>query len=298
MADPLLRKKFPERGLNQAVAISAMCLQEEPGARPLMSDVVTALSFLSMPTEAIPDSPPAEPAKEISDDEAEYEIDNKEDEMYSSGSEYDDAEETDHEIENEGEVVDQEGEKSFSNSNHSVSRKRSLDDKSGSSADESNNVSPRNENETENVSSISPDSSNNNSNETNDGSSAISTEKSSKGSGDLGMKSLHNSSRKGSKMEEKPRSLKKKNRKRSSSLATHKRSKKSQEESSIISSDPHSRSMNSALDATDTTTSVLKNIKGPTDGSSSSHITTQGETSKSAEVIGSLHQNSENISVA
>ncbi|XP_038681037.1 probable serine/threonine-protein kinase PBL25 [Tripterygium wilfordii] len=51
MADPLLQKRFPERGLNQAVAIAAMCLQEEPGARPLMSDVVTALSFLSMPTD-------------------------------------------------------------------------------------------------------------------------------------------------------------------------------------------------------------------------------------------------------
>ncbi|XP_038684212.1 probable serine/threonine-protein kinase PBL25 isoform X2 [Tripterygium wilfordii] len=51
MADPLLQNRFPERGLNQAVAIAAMCLQEEPGARPLMSDVVTALSFLSMPTD-------------------------------------------------------------------------------------------------------------------------------------------------------------------------------------------------------------------------------------------------------
>ncbi|KAF7805258.1 putative serine/threonine-protein kinase PBL25 [Senna tora] len=48
MADPLLKKRFPEKDLNQAVAIAAMCLQEEPGARPLMSDVVTALSFLSV----------------------------------------------------------------------------------------------------------------------------------------------------------------------------------------------------------------------------------------------------------
>lgn len=36
------------RGLNQAAAVAAMCLQEEPSVRPLMSDVVTALSFLSM----------------------------------------------------------------------------------------------------------------------------------------------------------------------------------------------------------------------------------------------------------
>lgn len=48
MADPLLHRKFPERDLNQAVAIAAMCLQDEATARPLISDVVTALSFLSM----------------------------------------------------------------------------------------------------------------------------------------------------------------------------------------------------------------------------------------------------------
>jgi hypothetical protein len=32
--------------LNQAVAVAAMCLQEEATVRPLMSDVVTALGFL------------------------------------------------------------------------------------------------------------------------------------------------------------------------------------------------------------------------------------------------------------
>ncbi|KAJ4721473.1 Kinase family protein [Melia azedarach] len=59
MADPLLKRRVPERGLNQAVAIAAMCLQEEAGARPLMSDVVTALSFLSVnSTEAIPEGEP------------------------------------------------------------------------------------------------------------------------------------------------------------------------------------------------------------------------------------------------
>ncbi|CAH2072604.1 unnamed protein product [Thlaspi arvense] len=51
MADPLLRRNFSERGLNQAVAITSMCLQEEPTARPLISDVMVALSFLSMSTE-------------------------------------------------------------------------------------------------------------------------------------------------------------------------------------------------------------------------------------------------------
>lgn len=51
MADPDLKKQFPERGLNQAVAIAAMCLQDEAAARPLMSDVVTALSYLSVASE-------------------------------------------------------------------------------------------------------------------------------------------------------------------------------------------------------------------------------------------------------
>ncbi|XP_039064163.1 receptor-like kinase LIP2 [Hibiscus syriacus] len=51
MADPVLKKQFPERGLNQAVAIAAMCLQDEATARPLMGDVVAALSFLSTASE-------------------------------------------------------------------------------------------------------------------------------------------------------------------------------------------------------------------------------------------------------
>ncbi|CAG7911113.1 unnamed protein product [Brassica rapa] len=58
MADPLLRKKFSERGLNQAVAITSMCLQDEPSARPLISDVMVALSFLSMSTDGIPTAVP------------------------------------------------------------------------------------------------------------------------------------------------------------------------------------------------------------------------------------------------
>lgn len=35
------------KALYQALAIAAMCLQEEASTRPLMSDVVTALEFLS-----------------------------------------------------------------------------------------------------------------------------------------------------------------------------------------------------------------------------------------------------------
>ncbi|KAI4368256.1 hypothetical protein MLD38_016832 [Melastoma candidum] len=42
MVDPQLEGKFPEKDLNQAVAIAAMCLQYEASARPLVSDIVTA----------------------------------------------------------------------------------------------------------------------------------------------------------------------------------------------------------------------------------------------------------------
>ncbi|XP_058092556.1 probable serine/threonine-protein kinase PBL25 [Magnolia sinica] len=48
LADPLLQGKFPVRGLNQAVAVAAMCLQEEAAVRPLIVDAVTALSFLAI----------------------------------------------------------------------------------------------------------------------------------------------------------------------------------------------------------------------------------------------------------
>ncbi|XP_051151926.1 probable serine/threonine-protein kinase PBL23 isoform X2 [Andrographis paniculata] len=47
MADPRLEGKYPEKGLHQALAVAAMCLQEEADTRPLISDVVTALEFLT-----------------------------------------------------------------------------------------------------------------------------------------------------------------------------------------------------------------------------------------------------------
>ncbi|KAL7087891.1 hypothetical protein ACP275_13G095900 [Erythranthe tilingii] len=46
MADPLLNGNYPEKGLNQALAIAAMCLQEDATTRPLITDVVSALEFL------------------------------------------------------------------------------------------------------------------------------------------------------------------------------------------------------------------------------------------------------------
>ncbi|KAL4558293.1 hypothetical protein LXL04_036491 [Taraxacum kok-saghyz] len=47
MADPELEGKYPVRGLYQALAIAAMCLQEQPNMRPLVADVVTALNYLA-----------------------------------------------------------------------------------------------------------------------------------------------------------------------------------------------------------------------------------------------------------
>lgn len=55
--DPHLQGDYPSKGLNQAVAIAAMCLQEEASVRPLMTDVVRALSFLTTAS----DSPQVEP---------------------------------------------------------------------------------------------------------------------------------------------------------------------------------------------------------------------------------------------
>ncbi|XP_020277186.1 probable serine/threonine-protein kinase PBL7 isoform X1 [Asparagus officinalis] len=50
MADPLLRGHYPMRGLYQALAVAAMCLQEQATTRPLIGDVVTALSYLASQT--------------------------------------------------------------------------------------------------------------------------------------------------------------------------------------------------------------------------------------------------------
>lgn len=48
MADPLLEGNYPVKALYQALAVAAMCLQEEADTRPLISDVVTALEFLGV----------------------------------------------------------------------------------------------------------------------------------------------------------------------------------------------------------------------------------------------------------
>ncbi|XP_061372842.1 probable serine/threonine-protein kinase PBL21 isoform X2 [Gastrolobium bilobum] len=47
MVDPLLQGHFPMRCLHQAIAITAMCLQEQPKFRPLIGDIVVALEYLA-----------------------------------------------------------------------------------------------------------------------------------------------------------------------------------------------------------------------------------------------------------
>lgn len=47
MVDPALRGQYPKRGLYQALAISAMCVQEQPTMRPSVTDVVMALNYLA-----------------------------------------------------------------------------------------------------------------------------------------------------------------------------------------------------------------------------------------------------------
>ncbi|GAB4826614.1 Probable serine/threonine-protein kinase pbl23, variant 2 [Ancistrocladus abbreviatus] len=51
MADPLLKGRYPVKALHQALAVAAMCLQEEASTRPLISDVVTALEYLAEPAD-------------------------------------------------------------------------------------------------------------------------------------------------------------------------------------------------------------------------------------------------------
>ncbi|XP_061353931.1 probable serine/threonine-protein kinase PBL7 isoform X2 [Gastrolobium bilobum] len=47
MADPMLQGQYPPRGLYQALAVAAMCVQEQANMRPVIADVVTALSYLA-----------------------------------------------------------------------------------------------------------------------------------------------------------------------------------------------------------------------------------------------------------
>ncbi|KAJ0860845.1 putative protein kinase RLK-Pelle-RLCK-VIIa-1 family [Helianthus annuus] len=47
LVDPRLKGRYPMRGLYQALAVASMCIQEQAAARPLIEDVMTALSCLT-----------------------------------------------------------------------------------------------------------------------------------------------------------------------------------------------------------------------------------------------------------
>ncbi|KAH9603143.1 hypothetical protein KSS87_002723 [Heliosperma pusillum] len=47
MVDPTLQTGYPERGLYQALTIASTCLHDQPNIRPIMADVVTALTYLA-----------------------------------------------------------------------------------------------------------------------------------------------------------------------------------------------------------------------------------------------------------
>ncbi|KAH1220483.1 putative serine/threonine-protein kinase PBL7 [Glycine soja] len=76
MVDPLLEGQYPVRGLYQALAIAAMCVQEQPNMRPVIVDVVTALNYLASqkydpqlhPAQTSRRSPPSQMMKRDDDD--------------------------------------------------------------------------------------------------------------------------------------------------------------------------------------------------------------------------------------
>ncbi|KAJ0086119.1 hypothetical protein Patl1_09387 [Pistacia atlantica] len=54
LADPRLQGRFPRRCLNYAIAITAMCLNEEATYRPMVTDIVVALDYLASQSENNP----------------------------------------------------------------------------------------------------------------------------------------------------------------------------------------------------------------------------------------------------
>lgn len=51
LVDPWLQGRFPRRCLNYAIAITAMCLNEEATYRPMITDIVEALDYLASQSE-------------------------------------------------------------------------------------------------------------------------------------------------------------------------------------------------------------------------------------------------------
>jgi len=86
LVDPLIKKEYPAKALNQVVAMAAMCLQEEDSVRPLMADVVMTLGFLT----AMPPDPPAPAAPPAAAAAPEPKKDRESDHSDSSSSSSDD----------------------------------------------------------------------------------------------------------------------------------------------------------------------------------------------------------------
>lgn len=133
MADPLLKREFPERNLNQAVGIAAMCLQDEPSVRPLIGDLVSLLSFLSVapPEEPIPPSlstpnPPSE-ARSCSDGSDSEDGDSE----YMSGSDYESGSSgvSEHEDEGNAEIEDEDGQHQLHQKSQKIEKKISSSSK-------------------------------------------------------------------------------------------------------------------------------------------------------------------------
>ncbi|KAM0014686.1 putative protein kinase RLK-Pelle-RLCK-VIIa-1 family [Helianthus debilis subsp. tardiflorus] len=59
LADPLLQDRFPARCMHHAVAIIAMCLQEQANFRPLIGDIVVALEYIASQAEFSENSHPS-----------------------------------------------------------------------------------------------------------------------------------------------------------------------------------------------------------------------------------------------
>ncbi|KAF3486059.1 hypothetical protein F2Q69_00054853 [Brassica cretica] len=53
LVDPSLRGAYPRRCLNYAVAIIAMCLNEEAHYRPFIGDIVVALEYLAAQSQSL-----------------------------------------------------------------------------------------------------------------------------------------------------------------------------------------------------------------------------------------------------
>lgn len=64
LADPLLHGNFPARCMHHAVAIIAMCLQEQANFRPLIGDIVVALEYLASQAETL-ENPTTTPSRPI-----------------------------------------------------------------------------------------------------------------------------------------------------------------------------------------------------------------------------------------